>query len=349
MRPADGAVPAVVVRFFMTPGVGVKRLFVASMFLLWIVDGFGCGSKQRSAKDRETRQAPTPAPHVVPGTTELTLTQLENATYHGIEVAPGPVTLKEGRWEGEPVQPGAASRPAVHFVRDYVLRGDVDGDGEAEAVVLLGASSGGTGELLYLAVVKQKEQGIANVATALLGDRVQVRAGRIGSGHIVLDLVQAGARDAMCCPGDLVTRTWEWSAAGWKEAPATPTGRLSVATLAGTEWVLRAWGWNEKAAPEPEVTLAVQEGRFAGQSGCNRYFAPVTPGEMPGDVRVGPAAGTRMACPEPAAGVESRFLVQLQGVSKFGFIAGQLALTYERGGVLGTMLFDGRAETTSAR
>ena len=349
MRPADGAVPAVVVRFFMNPGVGVKRLFVASVFLLWFALGLGCRSQVRSVPDHETGQAPTAAPRIASGPTELTLTQLENATYHGIEVAPGPVTLKEGRWEGEPVQPGAASRPAVHFVRDYVLRGDVDGDGKAEAVVLLGASSGGTGELLYLAVLKQKEPDVANVATALLGDRVQVRAGRIGSGHIVLDLVQAGTRDAMCCPGDLVTRTWEWSAAGLKEAPATPTGRLSVATLAGTEWVLRAWGWNETAAPEPEVTLAFQEGRFAGRSGCNRYFAPVTPGEMPGDVRVGPAAGTRMACSEPAAGVESRFLAQLQGVSKFGFIAGQLALTYDRGGVLGTMLFDARAEATSAR
>jgi heat shock protein HslJ len=333
----------------MNPGVGLKRFTLATVFLVGFALGLGCRSQVRSVPDHETGQAPTAAPRITSGPTDLTLTQLENATYHGIEVAPGPVTLKEGRWEGEPVQPGAVSRPAVHFVRDYVLRGDLDGDGEAEAVVLLGASSGGTGELLYLAVVKQKEQEVANVATALLGDRVQVRAGRIGSGHIVLDLVQAGAGDAMCCPGDLVTRTWEWSATGLKEAPATSTGRLSVATLASTEWVLRAWGWNEKAAPEPEVTFAFQEGRFAGRSGCNRYFAQVTPGEMPGDVRVGRAAGTRMACPEPAAGVESRFLAQLQGVSKFGFIAGQLALTYERGGVLGTMLFDGRAEAASAR
>jgi len=48
-------------------------------------------------------------------------------------------------------------------------------------VVLLAASGGGTGERLYLAVVKRNASQVASVATALLGDRVPLRAARIES------------------------------------------------------------------------------------------------------------------------------------------------------------------------
>src|SRR5262245_40748169 len=189
----------------------VRGVCIASQFLLLLVLGFGCTSEPHGSARNDTGKTETP-PHSPSGPPEPTLAQLRSATYQGLDLGRGPVTLEDGRWEGPPVAPGAASRPAVSLVRDYVLRGDLDGDGQAEAVVLLAASSGGTGELLYLAVVKRAASEIANVATAPLGDRVQLRAGRIESRRIVLDLVQAGAGDPMCCPGDLVTRTWEWSA-----------------------------------------------------------------------------------------------------------------------------------------
>jgi heat shock protein HslJ len=52
--------------------------------------------------------------------------------------------------------------------------------------------------------------------------------------------------------------------------------------------------------------------------------------------------GTRMACPDPAGAVETRFLQQLEGVNNLGFLAGQLMLSYEKDGAGGVMLFDGR-------
>jgi heat shock protein HslJ len=62
---------------------------------------------------------------------------------------------------------------------------------------------------------------------------------------------------------------------------------------------------------------------------------------MPGEVKVGPLAGTRMACPEPQSSVEARFLEQLGGARTFGFMLGRLAISYTRGdGSRGTMLFD---------
>ena len=320
---------------------------LSSLVLLGLVAA--CRSQQEAPPEATAENRPQAMSESQPSPsrdaaklTPPTLAALQNLTYQGLESAPGPVALVDGRWEGEPLAPGGAARPRVHFVRDFHLVGDVDGDGQPEGVVLLGASGGGTGDLIHVAVVARRDERWQNVATAVVGDRVQLRAARLAGGGIVLDVVQAGVGDAMCCPGDLVTRAWKFTGAGLTEAPAVPTGRLSLATLAGTEWVLRSWAWDEAAPSEPEVTLVVEHDRFAGRSGCNRYVAPVTADAMPGALRLGPAAGTRMACPEPAAGVELRFLSQLQGVKRFGFMAGQLALSYEKDGVQGTMLFMGR-------
>ena len=269
-----------------------------------------------------------------------TLDELKNTTYSGLEIQ-GTVTLKDGNWMGKPFVEGGASRPAVYFVRDFRLTGDVDRDERDEAVVLLGENSGGSGQHIYLAVVERQGSTLRNVATKLLGDRIQLREARIEAGRIFLDLVQAGKEDAACCPGELVTRGWELGPEGLVElaVPGKP-GRLSPETIAGTEWTLRSWDTDEPAPEEPEVTLLFQDGRFSGRSGCNRYFAAVKPGEMPGDLYVGPAGSTRMACPEPEMKVETRFLEQLGKAKKFGFMVGQLMLSYQKENSRGVMLFD---------
>jgi hypothetical protein len=80
---------------------------------------------------------------------------------------------------------------------------------------------------------------------------------------------------------------------------------------------LRAWDISKPAESEPVVTLSYDAGRFTGTGGCNRYFAVVEGGAMAGEVKVGPLAGTRMACPEPRSSVEARFLEQLGGARTF--------------------------------
>ena len=270
--------------------------------------------------------------------------ELENATYRGFQIVKESVTLAGGRWEGEPETAGSAARPQIVLARDFRLVGDLDADGADEAVVLLSESGGGTGHWDYVAVVDRQAGELRNIATALLGDRVQVRDARIEDGRILVDLVQAGSQDAMCCPGELVTRGWHLRPGGLEEfVTSSKSGRLSLATLGGSEWVLRRWSWDEAAGATPAVTLAFEDGKFVGKSGCNRYFAPATDGEMPGDASVGPAGATRMSCPEPAMQVEDRFLKQLAAVKKYGFVAGQLALSYQSGDTLGVMLFERRA------
>jgi heat shock protein HslJ len=70
------------------------------------------------------------------------------------------------------------------------------------------------------------------------------------------------------------------------------------------------------------------------------YTAPIEAGKGPGDISLGPVAGTRMMCPDPPMGVETRFLRLLGGVRRFSVAGGQLALSYELDGTVGVMYFD---------
>ena len=122
------------------------------------------------------------------------------------------------------------------------------------------------------------------------------------------------------------------------------TSPSSAEALAGTEWVLGAWAWDEPAPATPEVTVTFEGTRLAGHAGCNSYFAQVKPGDQPGGLKVGPAGTTRKMCHEPAMTVETRFLRQLGGVTQVRFMAGQLALPYANTDkTFGVMLFDRRA------
>ena len=273
-----------------------------------------------------------------------TLDELKSATYSGLAEGPGTVTLQNGRWTGPPSVSGAASQPIVEIAGDFRVLGDLDGDRLDEAVTVLTYSSGGSGSFSYLAVVSRRDGTARNVATLALGDRVQLRSVRIEGGKLLVSAVRAGSNDASCCPGELVDWQWTLGAGSLTPPGAVRTGRLSPAALAGTEWVLRAWDITEPARSEPVVTLAYDAGRFSGTSGCNRYTGGVTEGTTPGELTVGLLAGTRMACPEPQASVEARFLEQLSGSRTFGFMLGRLAISYTRAnGSRGTMVFEPRA------
>jgi heat shock protein HslJ len=275
-------------------------------------------------------------------TTDPFLTKLKNATYFGIEEQ-DPVTLKDGLWEGEPIAEGGSSRPRVQFLRDFHRLGDPEGDGVDEAGVVLTASAGGTGENSYVAVVGLRDGELKNLDTVLIGDRVQIRKAGVLENRLFLELLRAGPEDAMCCPGELAIVAWSLKNDKLEamEATSVPV-RLSVESIAGPEWVLRWWDLEEKAPVEPEVTLNFVEGRLAGKSGCNNWFTTPEAGKQPGDLTVGPMGGTMMMCPDDVMDVERKFLGQMEGVKKYGFMAGMLALTYEVNGESGVMLFEGR-------
>lgn len=274
-----------------------------------------------------------------------TLHELKNLVYQGFEGTAGPVSLVDGRWEGEPFVESGASRPVIQFVGDFMLSGDLDGNGSDETVVLLTESSGGSGTYLYLAVVGKVDGELKNRATKLVGDRVQVRSARITQGQILLDLLRAGPSDPACCPGELAEVGWSLSTEGnlVERAGSTTPHRFSLGSIGGVDWVLRGWNLDEPAPREPEVTLRYQDGRLTGKSGCNQYFASVEEGATAGQVSLGPVGATMMACPKPIMDVESRYLRLLESVKRVGFMATRLALFLDEESSGRALLFEARS------
>lgn len=250
--------------------------------------------------------------------------ELGNATYTGIEDQA--VTLVNGRWEGQPYVEGGASRPSVGLLKDMYFTGDLDADGQTETVVVLWQSSGGTGSNIYIAAMTSDNAGYQNISTALLGDRVKLRSGKLDSGRIILEVLQAGESDAMCCPTQLATRTWTLEDRQLTEGEMEVTGRLSLNILEGSDWLLTHINRQEPLPDDAEVTLSLNAGQISGRSACNRYSAGIEDGDNPGDILIGPTMGTRMACPEHLMEVESLYLKALAQVTSFSFYSGSLAL-----------------------
>ncbi|MGA9572596.1 MAG: META domain-containing protein [Lysobacterales bacterium] len=273
------------------------------------------------------------------------MTELENATYSGIEGQQ--VTLADGRWEGAPYVEGGAARPAVGLVRNILFTGDLDADGSSETVALLWQSASGTGNNIYIAVMKQEAGGYANIATSLVGDRVKIRGGRIDSGVILLDVLQAGEDDPMCCPTLLATRSWVLKDGRLEEQKMQVTGKLSLEVLAQSSWRLTRMNLHQTLPADAEVTLSFDAGRVYGKSACNRYSADIREGDKPGEIVIGQAMLTRMACADHLMEIESRYLASLSLVSSFSFHVGSLALNgMEDDGAPFTMLFSAQDADT---
>jgi len=274
----------------------------------------------------------------IPAEAAPTPEQLGNIAYTGIfEHA---ITLTNGHWEGEPFMAGGSSRPAVGLIDDFILTGDLNADGNDEAVVLLWETTGGSATYKYLAVTGMRDNKPYTLDTALIGERVQVRAGRIVGNRIELDVIQQGPGDAACCPSQKATRYWNLDASGLHVNPPRITGTKSLADLEGKEWVLSQLDANESLATQPEITLIFDGEHISGGSACNRYFAGVKEGnELPGDLHISDVGGTRMACPEEVMALESRYLEALGKVTRYSFMAGKLALTWRNNGATGTLLF----------
>ena len=268
---------------------------------------------------------------IAPAPADLSLEVLKNLAYTGISEDGSAMALRAGRWEGEPPEPGSAAVPTLDFSGELVARGDLDGDGLAEAVVVLDSWTGGSGMFSYIAVVSGSTGKALNTATQLLGDRVQVRELRIDEGKVVVDLRGSGPDDPSCCPSMNIRQAWTLVDGALQELAAERrSARTTVRELEGSHWELARWSADEPAVAVPVVSLSYAEGRFSGHAGCNRYGAAVRDAEAAGGLVVSPGMATRMACEEPRMSIENRFLRTLPAVQAFRFSPGMLMLAYRR-------------------
>jgi hypothetical protein len=146
------------------------------------------------------------APSAHPADNPPTLARLRTATIGGI--ARDPITLTAGAYDGAPVQPGAASRLRVTLLEDHVAFGDLRGVPGQASAALLRADAGGSGTIVYVAVFRMDGATVVNAGTAVVGDRIKIRALRLVDGVVTIDVVESGPDDAMCCPSRLARKTY---------------------------------------------------------------------------------------------------------------------------------------------
>jgi heat shock protein HslJ len=286
----------------------------------------GCGQK--------APPAPAAAPAGPPPTP--TLEQLKSATVSGVfEQA---VTLSDGFYEGEPFEPGAASRPRLVLWEPSVHFGDMDGDSGSDAVAMLSSSSGGSGEFVYLAVFGVRDGALVNLGTAPVGDRTKLQSMWLERGKVIMDVIEAGPNDAACCPTQVARKTYAMEGGSLKQLSSEVRGVLAISMLAANEWTLvEIDGQPVPAGIEPPL-IHFETGKLRGFAGCNRFNATVTESK-PGVIDIGPGAVTKMACPPPQMELEDNFLKQLDAVTGYTYLAGQLALTWQDGERTGLLLF----------
>ncbi len=144
---------------------------------------------------------------------------LASATYKVSVVPSGSVTLANGQYS-EPAAPGSASSISVTLT-DNIALGQVDGQPAAAAVLV--SSGGGTGNFYQLALVTFADGQPQNIASAFLGDRVQVNSVSFtGDNVISVDMVIQGPDDPMCCPTMPVVNTYELQNGELVQTSSTP-------------------------------------------------------------------------------------------------------------------------------
>jgi immunoglobulin-like protein involved in spore germination len=145
---------------------------------------------------------PSATPVVVatqpPAAAPLTLDQLKNMTY-ALQQSDPPrtVTLVNGNFTSP--DPAALDYVNINLL-DKVAFGDLDGDGDEDAAVLVAESYGGSGDFISLVAITNDNGQPVQGASLYIDDRAQANDLAAGNGVITLDAIVHGPNDPMCCP-----------------------------------------------------------------------------------------------------------------------------------------------------
>jgi hypothetical protein len=90
-----------------------------------------------------------------------------------------------------------------------IATGDLNGDGNPDAAVILFSNYGGSGTFGELAAVLNEDGLLRQVASAPLGDRVKIKSLAIKDGVISVNLLSHGPKDPMATPTKETTKQYK--------------------------------------------------------------------------------------------------------------------------------------------
>lgn len=179
-----------------------KTLFlIVGMLSLWACSVLVTPIADQAAPEPATPTTafPTPVqPTPLPDMPGISPGQVRNSEYQlGFLDQIRRVRLTDGRYEQG--SPGEAEFVSV-FVTDFIARGDLNGDGEDEAVAIVAENYGGSGTFVFLAVYQYLNEEAVFLASIFLDDRPLINSLAVEKGEIFVDAVIHSADDPMCCP-----------------------------------------------------------------------------------------------------------------------------------------------------
>ena len=180
-----------------------------SLVLGWSVDGAELVLNDGSGNQLLTYQAVAEiAEASLPAETPPALAEeaLANATYQSQYTKSGEATLVDGEYR-EQAAPGSATETVVMLTEHMVVT-QLE-DGQPAAAVILVTDPGGSGTFFDLHVLIASDGEPTDIATAFLGDRVQINSLSVNeNGVIAVDMITQGPDDPMCCPTLHVLQTY---------------------------------------------------------------------------------------------------------------------------------------------
>jgi hypothetical protein len=157
------------------------------------------------APDSGTPASPTPVrPTPLPDIPGISPEQIRNSEYQlGFLDQIRTVPLQDGQYEEG--NPGGTDFVSV-FVTDFIARGDLNGDGENEAVAIVAENYGGSGTFVFLVVYQYLNDEAVFLTSIFLDDRPLINDLAVEDGEIFVDATVHNPDDPMCCPALKTTR-----------------------------------------------------------------------------------------------------------------------------------------------
>jgi hypothetical protein len=145
------------------------------------------------------------------GQADIRKVDFKNFTYsaHCLGEAPQNIRVKNGEFSKETQEDGYVDR--FHFRVFSVSYGDLNADGQDDAVTLTVCNTGGTGNFSEGMVYSMKGGKPSLIARIPGGDRANggLRAARVDRGLLVVESNEEGEQGGACCPEFIITTKYK--------------------------------------------------------------------------------------------------------------------------------------------
>lgn len=264
-----------------------------------------------------------------PGTPELStlINILGNLSYTGV-FPDRPIALKNGYYA---YSEGGSGKPHVSLVERLISTGDLNADGEQDAIFMLEDDSEGSGRLTFMVAVLSVYSDPKPVEAVILGGRSGVESLAVDGSQVVVDIVTHGPGDADCCASWNVQAVYSLEDDRLVEKSRTERNQISLEDLDGTRWRLVDLGDDQQAKQiDSEITLHFNDGQISGFAGCNDYSGAVSSGDYGlNSINVSLTSTTGAICSEPASAQETAYLSRLTEASSWRYDYSYLSLLYK--------------------